>query len=94
MLDALPNTEIIVTAERAPEQAQDTAASVSVIDGESIVVSSPVVTKPVAVRFNGQGGEGRLGSDRQGVGSHGAESYTGEFTFPDSASRLSQNYTV
>ena len=44
MLDALPNTEIIVTAERAPEQAQDTAASVSVIDSESIVrLGEPLV---------------------------------------------------
>jgi len=44
LLNALPSTEIIVTAERAPEQTQDTAASVSVLDSESIVrLGDPLV---------------------------------------------------
>lgn len=36
MIDAVPTTEIVITAERAPEQVQDIAASVSVIDSEGI----------------------------------------------------------
>ena len=63
MLDALPNTEIIVTAERAPEQAQDTAASVSVIDSESIVrLGDPLIptllrlTPSVSVATSGPAG--------------------------------------
>lgn len=36
MIDAVPATEIIVTAERAPEKATDTPASVTVIDSRSI----------------------------------------------------------
>ena len=34
MIDALPTTEIVITAERAPEEAADTPASVTVIDGQ------------------------------------------------------------
>ncbi|QNP42596.1 hypothetical protein H9L15_10410 [Sphingomonas daechungensis] len=36
MIDAVPSTEIVITAERAPEQAADTPASVSIIDGRTI----------------------------------------------------------
>ena len=36
MIDAVRNTEIVVTAERAPEEAADTPASVTVIDSRSI----------------------------------------------------------
>ena len=36
MIDAVPSTEIVITAERAPEEAGDTPASVTVIDARSI----------------------------------------------------------
>ena len=36
MIDALPNTEIVITAERAPEEAAETSASVTIIDGAQI----------------------------------------------------------
>ena len=36
MVDALPSTEIVITAERAPEKAAATPASVSVIDNDSV----------------------------------------------------------
>lgn len=36
MVDATPPTEIVVTAARAPEEAQDTPATVSVIDGAEV----------------------------------------------------------
>ena len=36
MIDAVPSTEIVITAERAPEDAQATPASVSIIDSERI----------------------------------------------------------
>ena len=36
MIDALPTTEIVITAERAPEKAAETPASVTIIDNQSI----------------------------------------------------------
>jgi len=36
VIDAVPSTEIVITAERAPEEAADTAASVTVIDSSGI----------------------------------------------------------
>ena len=36
MIDALPTTEIVITAERAPELAAETPASVTIIDAQSI----------------------------------------------------------
>ena len=36
LIDAIPTTEIVITAERAPEEAADTPASVIVIDSRSI----------------------------------------------------------
>ena len=36
MIDAVPSTEIVITAERAPEEASDTPASVTIIDSRSI----------------------------------------------------------
>ncbi len=36
VIDAVPSTEIVITAERAPEEAADTPASVTVIDARSI----------------------------------------------------------
>lgn len=63
MIDAVPSTEITVTAERAPEQAQDTPASVSVIDeariehlGEPLVSSLLRLTPSVAVATSGTAG--------------------------------------
>ena len=63
MIDALPTTEIIVTAERAPEKAEDTPASVTVIDSESIErLGEPLVpallrlTPSVSVATSGPAG--------------------------------------
>jgi vitamin B12 transporter len=63
LIDALPTTEIIVTAERAPEQAQDTPASVTVIDSKSIErLGEPLVpallrlTPSVSVATSGPAG--------------------------------------
>jgi vitamin B12 transporter len=63
LIDALPTTEIIVTAERAPEKAEDTPASVAVIDGESIErLGDPLVpallrlTPSVSVATSGPAG--------------------------------------
>ncbi len=63
MIDAVPNTEIVITAERAPEKAADTPASVIVIDGESIErLGEPLVpsllrlTPSVSVSTSGPAG--------------------------------------
>lgn len=63
MIDALPSTEIVVTAERAPENAQNTAASVSIIDevrierlGEPLAATLLRLTPSVAVATSGPAG--------------------------------------
>ena len=63
MIDALPNTEIIVTAERSPEKAEDTPASVTVIDkkrierlGEPLVPALLRLTPSVSVAASGPAG--------------------------------------
>ena len=63
MIDALPTTEITVTAERAPEHAQDTPASVSIIDeqrierlGDALAPSLLRLTPSVAVSSSGTAG--------------------------------------
>jgi len=63
MIDAVPPTEIVVTAERAPENAADTPASVSVIDGQQIErLGDPLVssflrlTPSVSVATSGPAG--------------------------------------
>ncbi len=63
MIDAIPPTEIVITAERAPEQAADTPASVTVIDSRSIErLGEPLVpallrlTPSVAVATSGSAG--------------------------------------
>ena len=63
MIDALPTTEIVITAERAPEEAADTPASVTVIDGtridrlgEPLVSASLRLTPSVAVTTSGPAG--------------------------------------
>ena len=63
MLDALPVSEIVVTAERAPEAAEDTPATVTVIDlkrierlGEPLLPSLLRLTPSVAVATSGPAG--------------------------------------
>ncbi|MCH8615361.1 TonB-dependent receptor [Sphingomonas sp. SM33] len=63
MIDAVPPTEIVVTAERAPENAADTPASVSVIDGQQVeLLGDPLVssvlrlTPSVSVATSGPAG--------------------------------------
>ena len=63
MLDALPTTEIVITAERAPEEAADTPASVTTIDaqsierlGEPLLPSLLRLTPSVAVATSGPAG--------------------------------------
>ncbi|HEX6409408.1 MAG TPA: TonB-dependent receptor [Sphingomicrobium sp.] len=63
MIDAVPSTEIIITAERAPEEAADTPASVVVIDrtridrlGEPLVSALLRLTPSVAVTTSGPAG--------------------------------------
>ncbi|WP_395623912.1 TonB-dependent receptor plug domain-containing protein [Sphingomonas daechungensis] len=63
MIDAVPSTEIVITAERAPEQAADTPASVSIIDGRTIErLGDPLIpsllrlTPSVSVSTSGPGG--------------------------------------
>jgi vitamin B12 transporter len=63
MIDAVPPTEITVTAERAPEKAEDTPASVSVIDahrierlGDALVSSLLRLTPSVSVATSGTAG--------------------------------------
>jgi vitamin B12 transporter len=63
MIDAVPSTEIVITAERAPEEAADTPASVTVIDGRSIErLGEPLVpallrlTPSVSVATSGPAG--------------------------------------
>jgi vitamin B12 transporter len=63
MIDAVPNTEITVTAERAPEQAEDTPATVTIIDeqrierlGDALVASLLRLTPSVAVATSGTAG--------------------------------------
>jgi vitamin B12 transporter len=63
MVDAIPPTEIVVTSERAPEQAQDTPASVSIIGarqierlGEPLVPALLRLTPSVAVAISGPAG--------------------------------------
>ena len=63
MLDALPTTEIVITAERAPEDAADTPASVTIIDaqsierlGEPLLPSLLRLTPSVAVATSGPAG--------------------------------------
>lgn len=63
MIDALPTTEIVITAERAPEEVADTAASATVIDsrtierlGEPLVSSLIRLTPSAAVAASGPAG--------------------------------------
>ena len=63
MIDALPVPEIVVTAERAPEAAEDTPASVTVIDlkrierlGEPLLPAFLRLTPSVAVATSGPAG--------------------------------------
>ena len=63
MIDAVPSTEIIITAERAPEEAAHTPASVVVIDrtridrlGEPLVSALLRLTPSVAVTTSGPAG--------------------------------------
>jgi vitamin B12 transporter len=63
LIDAIPNTEIVITAERAPEEAAETPASVTIIDSESIErLGEPLVpsllrlTPSVAVAISGPAG--------------------------------------
>ena len=63
MIDAIPITEIVITAERAPEEAADTPASVAVIDktrierlGEPLVPALLRLTPSVAVTTSGPAG--------------------------------------
>lgn len=63
MIDAVPPTEITVTAERAPEKAEDAPASVSVIDahrierlGDALVSSLLRLTPSVSVATSGTAG--------------------------------------
>jgi vitamin B12 transporter len=63
LIDALPSTEIVITAERAPEKAGETAASVTIIDSERIErLGDPLVpsllrlTPSVSVSTSGPSG--------------------------------------
>jgi vitamin B12 transporter len=63
LIDALPSTEIVVTAERAPEQAADTPASATIIDskrierlGEPLLPSLLRLTPSLAVATSGPAG--------------------------------------
>jgi vitamin B12 transporter len=63
MIDALPATEITVTAERAPEQAEDTPASVTITDqqrierlGDALITSFLRLTPSVSVSSSGTAG--------------------------------------
>ena len=63
MIDAIPPTEIVITAERVPEEAADTPASVTVIDSQSIErLGEPLVpallrlTPSVALATSGPSG--------------------------------------
>ena len=63
MIDAVPSTEIVITAERAPEEAADTPASVTVIDsarierlGEPLIPALLRLTPSVSVTTSGPAG--------------------------------------
>ena len=63
MIDAVPSTEIVITAERAPEEAADTPASVAIIDrarierlGEPLIPALLRLTPSVAVTTSGPAG--------------------------------------
>jgi vitamin B12 transporter len=63
MIDAVPSTEITVTAERSPEQADDTPASVTIVDeqrierlGDALAASLLRLTPSVAVATSGTAG--------------------------------------
>jgi vitamin B12 transporter len=63
MIDALPTTEIVITAERSPEEAGDTPASVTVIDsrriertGEPLIPALLRLTPSTAVATSGSAG--------------------------------------
>ena len=63
MIDAVPSTEIVITAERAPEEAAETPASVAVIDetrierlGEPLVPALLRLTASVSVTTSGPAG--------------------------------------
>ena len=63
MIDAIPTSEIIITAERAPEEASETAASTTVIGRETIIrLGEPLIpallrlTPSVAVATSGTAG--------------------------------------
>ena len=63
MIDAVPSTEIVITAERAPEEAAETPASVTITDGQSIErLGEPLLpsllrlTPSVAVAASGPAG--------------------------------------
>jgi len=63
MIDALPTTEIVITAERSPEEAADTPAGVTIIDaqsierlGEPLLPSLLRLTPSVAVATSGPAG--------------------------------------
>jgi vitamin B12 transporter len=63
LIDAVPSTEIVITAERAPEEAADTPASVTVIDsarierlGEPLIPALLRLTPSVSVTTSGPAG--------------------------------------
>jgi vitamin B12 transporter len=63
LIDAVPTTEITITAERAPEEAEDSPASVSIVDaqrierlGDPLVPSLLRLTPSVAVATSGPPG--------------------------------------
>ena len=63
MIDAVPSTEIVITAERAPEEAADTPASVAVIDrtrierlGDPLIPALLRLTPSVSVTTSGPAG--------------------------------------
>ncbi len=63
MIDAVPSTEIVITAERAPEEAADTPVSVAIIDrtrierlGEPLIPALLRLTPSVSVTTSGPAG--------------------------------------
>lgn len=63
MIDAVPSTEIVITAERAPEEAAETPASVAIIDqarierlGEPLIPAMLRLTPSVSVTTSGPAG--------------------------------------
>ncbi|HEU0285369.1 MAG TPA: TonB-dependent receptor, partial [Sphingomicrobium sp.] len=63
MIDAVPSTEIVITAERAPEEAAGTPASVAIIDrtrmerlGEPLITGVLRLTPSVSVTTSGPAG--------------------------------------